>query len=189
MADPPPASLRDLRPLFVPIYVSAFAAVVAMSFYVAFLPLHAKDHLHAKSATVGAILGMQGLGPSLRSKHQFGRCVCSLACGAHCLAGSIAISSCAGVFVAKVGERRGMIAGAAARVVAYGVLVLSSLFDSAWAVQLLFVGVFGEGVGMGTFQVARNSFMSAAVDKSLRGRANALIGALTRAPSSTPCLT
>jgi MFS family permease len=165
-----PPSLRDLRHLIVPIYVTAFAAVTAMSFVAVVLPIYAKNELGASSSTVGAIIGMQGLG-------------------------SVCTAACAGVLIDRIGERRGILLGAIIRMLSYSTLVLGiwlsthvrggdaahELTDQhAWALHFLFIGWFGEGVGMGTFQIARNSFVSAAVNIRLRGRANALIGGCMR---------
>lgn len=165
-----PPSLRDLRHLIVPIYVTAFAAVTAMSFVAVVLPIYAKNELGASSSTVGAIIGMQGLG-------------------------SVCTAACAGVLIDRIGERRGILLGAIVRMLSYSTLVLGiwlsthvrggdaahELTDQhAWALHFLFIGWFGEGVGMGTFQIARNSFVSAAVNIRLRGRANALIGGCMR---------
>jgi MFS family permease len=165
-----PPSLRDLRHLIVPIYVTAFAAVTAMSFVTVVLPIYAKNELGASSSTVGAIIGMQGLG-------------------------SVCTAACAGVLIDRIGERRGILLGAIVRMLSYSTLVLGiwlsthvrggdaahELTDQhAWALHFLFIGWFGEGVGMGTFQIARNSFVSAAVNIRLRGRANALIGGCMR---------
>ena len=172
LGDEPP-SLRDLRHLIVPIYVTAFAAVTAMSFVAVVLPIYAKNELGASSSTVGAIIGMQGLG-------------------------SVCTAACAGVLIDRIGERRGMLLGAIVRMLSYSTLVLGILLSThvrgsrvgptaheltdqhAWALHFLFIGWFGEGIGMGTFQIARNSFVSAAVNIRLRGRANALIGGCMR---------
>lgn len=138
-----------------PIYLTSFAAVATMSFAVAFLPLYASNGFGAPDATVGAVLGMQGLG-------------------------SISVAACAGVLVGRIGERCGMIVGAAVRVLSYTLLALSGVLGRAAALQLLFVGWLCEGVGMGTYQIARQAYMAAAVPKRLRGRANGLIGGCAR---------
>ena len=76
-----------------------------------------------------------------------------------------------------------MLTGAVVRVVAYSACALASLVGASSphaTIALLIVARLLTGVGMATYQVARNSYVAANVQKAHRGRANGLLGGCAR---------
>ena len=153
------AAYRDMRHLVVPVYAPAFLATLAQKVVIAALPLYVKDGLQGDDAAVGAITSMQGLG-------------------------AFATAALAGYLISLVGDRCGMIAGAIASCLAYfACLLVTTLPTTQAAMALLACACFATGIGKATFEVARNSYMACNVPKSLRGRANGLIGGCARVAS------
>ena len=155
-ADVRHSSLRDLRFLIWPIYIPAFAAVVAQSFVISVLPIYLKDDLRAGPAAVGAVVSMQGLG-------------------------SVSAATFMGILIDAFGERAGMLFGAALRIAGYLGCAMPPLVSSRDAALIVVSsGRYLTGVGMSCFQVSRNAFMKDSVPSNLRGRANSLIGGAAR---------
>ena len=154
-----PESIRSsLGRLFMPIYAPAFLATLAQTIALAVLPLYLLD-VGASTATVGAVVSMEGLGSFLS-------------------AGG------AGFYISRVGERNGMVSGSLLRCVGYALCVVAGTSHEAWTITTLYMARFASGVGTACFQIARQSWVAAAVRKEHRGRVNALIGGCTRIASS-----
>ena len=88
--------------------------------------------------------------------------------------GALCVGGIAGTWVGRVGERRGMVVGGGFRLVA---AIAAAASPHIW---LLFVARLLAGVGASFFQVARQSWLAAAVPNQHRGRVNSLIGGSTR---------
>ena len=152
-------SYRELAFLILPIYLPALLAVLAQAIVISVLPIFVQDDLSGDDAATGTIVSMQGLGAFMTAGF-------------------------AGFVIARVGDRCGMLVGAGLRSAAYVaswlVTLLPTSTDGGAAMLLLGCARFGTGMGMSTFQVARNSWVNGAVPKTLRGRANGLIGGCAR---------
>ena len=59
------ASLLELRAYIGSLYLPAFAATLVQSLVLSVLPLYLKSTLGADAATVGAVVGIQGIGSPL----------------------------------------------------------------------------------------------------------------------------
>ena len=161
-------TFRDLRHLALPLYLPSFATAIGQSLVVSVLPLYVKSSLGADVATVGIVVGMQGIGSPLSGIP-------------------------AGFVVDRLGERFGILLGAAVTCFSYAacaVIAIAFVPGSGieagshaalgGAVSLLAMARFLTGIGLGTFQVARTGWVKEAVPKGLRGRANGLIGGCAR---------
>ena len=150
---------KELAFLILPIYLPALLAVLAQAIVISVLPIFVQDDLGGDDAATGTIVSMQGLGAFMTAGF-------------------------AGFVIARVGDRCGMLVGAGLRSAAYVaswlVTLLPTSTDGGAAMLLLGCARFGTGMGMSTFQVARNSWVNGAVPKTLRGRANGLIGGCAR---------
>ena len=161
-------TFRDLRHLALPLYLPSFATAIAQSLVVSVLPLFVKSSLGADVATVGIVVGMQGIGSPLSGIP-------------------------AGLVVDRLGERCGLLIGSAVCCTSYAACAAVAIAFApgsgseagrhaarAGAVSLLAMARFLTGLGLGTFQVSRTGWVKEAVPKGLRGRANSLIGGCAR---------
>jgi MFS family permease len=145
--------------LVLPVYLPAFLATLAQKLVVAALPLYVKDELAGDDAAVGAVVSMQGLG-------------------------AFTTAALAGYTISFIGDRIGMIGGAAIACIAFALCYLVAELPVAdLSMLLLACACFGSGIGKSAFEVARNSYMASSVPKELRGRANGLIGGCARVAS------
>ena len=130
-----PDTYRDMRRLVVPVYVPAFLATLAQKLVIAVLPLYVKDVLRGDDAAVGAITSMQGLG-------------------------AFTTAALAGIVIARVGDRAGMIMGAAVACAAYLACMLVTMRPSEHgsmvhgSMALLACACFATGIGKSAFEVA-----------------------------------
>lgn len=155
-------STRDLLRLALPVYMPSLFGALYDALIISTMPLYLKNQLGADAATVGTVIGMRGLGSPLAAFP-------------------------AGMAVDRWSERCVMLLGITLRMIS-GVVTFAVAFAVAqgrgshlgWVVSLLMVTRFGAGMGMATYQVARQSFVKAAVPAKLRGRANSLIGGTAR---------
>ena len=88
--------------------------------------------------------------------------------------GSLCAGMPAGLLAGAVGERAAMMLGS---LIAAAAAIGSALTPNA---GLLFASRFVGGVGLSCYQVARQSYLSAAAPKAMRGRAISLMGGVVR---------
>ena len=141
-----------LRGLVLPIYVPQMLQGTLLQLAAPILPLYLHEKMEANEATTGAIVSMIGLG---------GTCT----------------SAFAGVIIARVGERLGMLAGIGLIGLGATLCGLSAVAPWLWVVA---VGQFCIGVGVSFTVVSRMAFIAAQVPKRLRGRANSVMGGVMR---------
>ena len=156
----PMATKIRFRELLWPVFLPALAATLAQTLPVPVLPIWMDDALSQEAASIGFVVSLQGLG-------------------------SFVAGAPAGLLTGKLGERYAMLTGAGIRLLAYVACFAAALMSvDEWTVPavvlLLSVARFITGLGMGTFQVARQTFLAAAVPKALRGRTNSLVGGCAR---------
>ena len=141
-----------LRGLVLPIYVPNLLQGTLLQLAAPILPLYLKEWMGANEAATGAIVSMVGLGGT-----------CS--------------SAFAGLIIARIGERMGMLGGIGLIGLGAALSGMSAIVSWLWVVT---VAQFCIGMGVSFTMVARMAFIAAQVPKRLRGRANAVMGGMMR---------
>ena len=187
------SSLRDLKQYVGSLYVPAFAASIAQGLVLSVLPLYLKSTLGADAATVGAIVGIHGIGSpcaaipaGLMADHFGTRLSMLLGAGVRLLS----YVMCTAVAFAALSYSPPADPAGEADVgsgssnpsdeVGLGSGTIEGVDDTSWAIGWLAAARILTGLGLGTFQVARSSWMKESVPQSLRGRANSFIGGSAR---------
>ena len=142
------AELRSIyRDLALKIYLPAGLLALSQSAVIPVLPILAAEA--GSAAEAGALVSMKGLG-------------------------ALCVGALVGVAVARIGERAGMLSGAA-------VITAASLgCAAAYHLWELFAFRLLTGVGFSFFQISRLSYIAANVPNARRGRVNSLIGGTGR---------
>jgi hypothetical protein len=143
-----------VRSLVLPIYLPSSASEFGVAMLVPVLPLFAIE-LGATDEQIGGVIAMQGLG-------------------------AICAGAFVGVAVSVVGELEGLIIGNCVRALA-ALIALSTVFLSDGKIWTLALARFVSGVGQSFWQISRQTYVGGRVSKWQRGRANSLLGGLSRA--------
>jgi len=145
---PQPSKAEVLKALVWPLFAPSMLQALGMGVLLPILPLRALE-LHAPESIVGAVVSGRGVG---------------LVIGA----------PLAGIVLAHLGQRHGMLAGLCVSCVA---AIPGAFASNVW---VLLISRLLAGIGLAGFQVGRQLFIASTVDNSRRGTVSAIVAGTTR---------